>query len=173
MWTFHSGSAGVKLCQLRGNARKWVGESFVPHSGLHIKFKNDCKNIKFIRYIGTFIFHAPINLKSCIGNMKRKRGKLVALHYHIYPKGYLLENIWHDIYERKKITFLLNHDCKNNDKNWHKERVQPKKWCPPRKFFYLLFSVIQSFLLEFPWSPDNITANNNKNKYKSLSVYLR
>ena len=75
--------------------------------------------------------------------------------------------------EKKKITFLLNHDCKNNDKNWQKERVQPKKWCSSHKLFYLLFSVTQSFLLEFPWSPDNITVNNKKNKYKSLSAYLR
>ena len=35
--------------------------------------ENDCKNIKFVRYIGKFIiFHFPIILKSGIGNMKRK-----------------------------------------------------------------------------------------------------
>ena len=34
---------------------------------------NDRKNIKFVRYIGKFIiFHFPIILKSCIGNMKRR-----------------------------------------------------------------------------------------------------
>ena len=34
---------------------------------------NDRKNIKFVRYIGKFIiFHFPILLKSCIGNMKRR-----------------------------------------------------------------------------------------------------
>ena len=34
---------------------------------------NHRKNIKFVRYIGKFIiFHFPIILESCIGNMKRR-----------------------------------------------------------------------------------------------------
>ena len=35
-----------------------------------------------------------------------------------------------------------------SDKKWHKEGVQPKKWCPWQKFFYVLFSVTQSFFLD-------------------------
>ena len=51
---------------------------------------------------------------------------------------------------------------------WHrKEGVQPKKWCPSHKFFYVLISITQSlFLLCFLWSFDNITANNNKSTFK-------
>ena len=51
--------------------------------------------------------------------------------------------------------------------------VQPKKWCPSHKFFYVLFLVTQFFLLGFSCSSDNTTANNKKNTSKSISVYLR
>ena len=51
--------------------------------------------------------------------------------------------------------------------NWkstrhRKEGVQSKKWYLSHKFFYLLFSVTQSFLLGFSWRSDNITACNKK-----------
>ena len=54
-----------------------------------------------------------------------------------------------------------------SNKKWHrKEDVQSKKWCPWHKFFYVLFSVTQSFLLGFSWSFDNITVSNKKNTFK-------
>ena len=40
--------------------------------------------------------------------------------------------------------------------------MQPKKWCLSHKFFYILFSVTQLFLLGFSWSFDNISASNRK-----------
>ena len=46
---------------------------------------------------------------------------------------------------------------KESNRKWHrKESVQLKNWCPSYKFFYVLFSVTQSFLLGFSWSSDNI-----------------
>ena len=54
-----------------------------------------------------------------------------------------------------------------SNKKWHrKEDVQSKNWCPWHKFFYVLFSVTQSFLLGFSWSFDNITVSNKKNTFK-------
>ena len=47
--------------------------------------------------------------------------------------------------------------------NWG---VQSKKWCPSHKFFFVLFSVTQSFLLGFSWSSDNITVSKKKNTFK-------
>ena len=47
-------------------------------------------------------------------------------------------------------------------KRHRKESVQSKKWYPSHKFFYVLFSVTQSFLLGFSWSFDSVTANNKK-----------
>ena len=63
---------------------------------------------------------------------------------------------------------------KKATKSDRKEGVQSKKWCPSEKFFYVLFSVTQSFfLLGFSWSPDNITASNKKstNKKEPASVF--
>ena len=53
-----------------------------------------------------------------------------------------------------------------------KEGVQSKKWYHLHKFFYLLFSVTQSFLLGFSWSSDNITASKKQSilKKKPASV---
>ena len=43
---------------------------------------NDCKNIKFVCYIGKLIFHSPITLKSCISNVRRKtRDFRYSAHY--------------------------------------------------------------------------------------------
>ena len=63
---------------------------------------------------------------------------------------------------------------KKSEKKWHRVKgVQPKKWCSSHKFFYVLFSVTQSFLFGFSWSSDNIARSNKKNTSGSLSVYLR
>ena len=48
----------------------------------------------------------------------------------------------------------------------HRGRVQSRKWYPSHKFFYILFSVTQSFLLGFSWSSDSITAINKKSTSK-------
>ena len=47
-------------------------------------------------------------------------------------------------------------------KRHRKERVQSKKWYPSHRFFCVLFSVTQSFLLGFSWGSDIITGNNKK-----------
>ena len=42
---------------------------------------------------------------------------------------------------------------KESKRKWHRmDSVQSKEWCPSHKFFYVLFSIIQSFLLGFPWN---------------------
>ena len=51
---------------------------------------------------------------------------------------------------------------KKATKRHRKESVQSKKRYHSHKFFYVLFSVTQSFLLCFSGSSDNITANNKK-----------
>ena len=58
---------------------------------------------------------------------------------------------------------ILAFFVEKSDKKWHRnESVQPKMWCPSRKFFYELYSVTQSFLLVFIWSSDKITVSNKK-----------
>ena len=61
-------------------------------------------------------------------------------------------------------------------KRHRKESVQSKKWYPSHKFFYVLFSVAQSFLLGFSWSSDSVTASNKKSaskkKYISVNNYI-
>ena len=47
------------------------------------------------------------------------------------------------------------------DKGSHKKCSQE---CFSHKFFYILFSATQSFLLRFSWSCDNTTASNKKRK---------
>ena len=44
--------------------------------------------------------------------------------------------------------------------------MQSKKWRLSHKFFYLLFAVTQSFLLDFSCSSDNITGSNTKSTSK-------
>ena len=47
-----------------------------------------------------------------------------------------------------------------SNKKTQKGEHAVKKWYPSHKFFYVHFSVIQSFLLDFSRSSDNITASN-------------
>ena len=54
---------------------------------------------------------------------------------------------------------------KQSDRKWE-EGVQSKKWCHSNKFFYVLFSVTQSFLFCFSWSSDNITVSKKKSTSK-------
>ena len=54
---------------------------------------------------------------------------------------------------------------KQSDRKWQ-EGVQSKKWCHSNKFFYVLFSVTQSFLFCFSWSSDNITVSKKKSTSK-------
>ena len=60
-------------------------------------------------------------------------------------------------------------DEKSN-KNWHrKESMHSKKWCPSRKFFYVLYSVTHFlFLHGFPQSSDGITSSNKKSTSKEM-----
>ena len=52
---------------------------------------------------------------------------------------------------------------KKSNRKWHrKEGVQSKKWCPSHKFFNVLFSVTQSFLLGFSWSSGNIIVSKEE-----------
>ena len=76
---------------------------------------------------------------------------------------------FHHFLEQKEFF-----STQNGIRRWHKkEGVLPKKWCPLHKFFHVFFLVIQSFLLGFSWSSDNITDNNKENISKTLSVNLR
>ena len=50
--------------------------------------------------------------------------------------------------------------------------VQSKKWCPSLRFFYVLFSVIQSFLYGLSWSSHNVTASSKKNTSKKEPISL-
>ena len=60
-----------------------------------------------------------------------------------------------------------------SSKKWHKkEGVQSKKWRPSHKFFCVLFSATQSFLLVFSGSSDNIIASNNKSTSKKEPITL-
>ena len=47
--------------------------------------------------------------------------------------------------------------------------MQSEKWCPSHKFFYVLFSLIQSFLLGFSWSPDFIVSKNKSTSNKEAT----
>ena len=53
---------------------------------------------------------------------------------------------------------------KESNRKWHrKEGVPSKKSCPSHKFFHVLFTVTESFLLVLSWRSDNITEKNKKN----------
>ena len=69
------------------------------------------------------------------------------------------------------IAILCIFIDKESKKKWHgKEGMQSKGWCPWHKFFYVLFSVTQSFLLGFSWSSNNITASNKKSTSRKGST---
>ena len=62
-----------------------------------------------------------------------------------------------------------------SNKKWHRNGgVQSKKLCPSHTFFYVLFPVIQSFLLGFTGSSVNITGSKERpHPKKSLRVYVK
>ena len=51
---------------------------------------------------------------------------------------------------------------------YRQESMQSKKWYLSHKFFYVFFSVTQSFLLGFSWSCDSITGSNKKSTSRNV-----
>ena len=62
------------------------------------------------------------------------------------------------------------HSTKRVTKNIQEEGRTAIIVIPSQKFVSALFSVTESFLPGFSWSPDNITASNKKTASKSLSL---
>ena len=56
---------------------------------------------------------------------------------------------------------------KKPTKRHRKESVQSKKWYPSHKFFYVLFSVAQPFLVGFSWNSNGIKASNKESTSKN------
>ena len=56
---------------------------------------------------------------------------------------------------------------KESNKRYRERDVQSKKWYLSHKFFYVLFSVTQSFLLGFSWSSDNIPVSEKKEHFQA------
>ena len=63
----------------------------------------------------------------------------------------------------KNFFFYVKSEKTKGREAGSRQKKRGRTWCPPNKFFNVLFSPTQLFLLDFSWSSNNITASNRKN----------